>query len=87
MRYYGSMLGFIFGLLLAAISLILWTLDRTYQHVPSRELKRLARSGDEVAALLYRAVAYGMSLRLLLAGGALVFLVLALVCLVSAVGT
>ncbi|HSX42948.1 MAG TPA: CBS domain-containing protein [Candidatus Saccharimonadales bacterium] len=86
MRYYDTMLGFIFGLLLAGLSLVFWTLDRTYQHVPSKELKRLARHGDDVAVLLYRAAAYGMSLRVVLAGGALLFLIIALGCLVSAVG-
>ena len=42
------------------------TLQRLYSSVPSRELKRLARKGDHLAVALYRPVAYGASLRLLL---------------------
>lgn len=60
------MLSFIFSLVLGAFTLVCVVLYRTYQHVPAKELKRLARSGDEVAALLYRPVAYGLSLRVLL---------------------
>ena len=80
------MLGFIFGLLLAIAAIIFWTLQRTYQHVPAKELKRLARHGDDVAALLYRAAAYGVSLRALLAGGMVLFGALSLVVLVNSVG-
>jgi CBS domain containing-hemolysin-like protein len=60
------MIAFIFGLVLVLLGLVFWTLYRTYQHIPAKELKRLARSGDELAALLYRAAAYGVGLRLLL---------------------
>lgn len=74
------------GLLLALLALVLWVLYRTYQHVAPKELKRLARAGDEVAAVLYRPVAYGLSLNLLLRLLALVFGVLSLVCLTQAVG-
>lgn len=80
------MVNFIFGLILACIGLVLWIIYRTYLYVPSREIKRLARSGDEVAKLLYRAVAYGASLKLLLGTGMVVFGVLALVCLTNALG-
>lgn len=51
---------FFFGTLLLAISL-----KKTYSYVPAKELKRRARD-DEVARLLYRAVAYGESLDILL---------------------
>jgi CBS domain containing-hemolysin-like protein len=57
---------FILGLLLGMLALVFWVLYKTYEHVPAREIKRMARSGDEVAALLYKPVAYGLSLRLLL---------------------
>jgi CBS domain containing-hemolysin-like protein len=80
------MIGFIFGILLAAVALVFWTLERTYQHLPAKEIKRLARHGDEVAKLLYRAAAFGVSLRVLLLGGMVVFGILSLVCLVSAIG-
>ena len=80
------MLNLILGLLLVAGSIILLVLQRTYLHVPTRELKRLARSGDEVAQLLYRAAAYGMSLRILLSGGAIVFAAVSLICLTNVLG-
>lgn len=81
------MLIFILGLLLAVGAVVVWVLQRSYEHVPAKELKRLARSGDDVAVLLYRAAAYGMSLRVLLGTGFIVLAALALVCLVSALGT
>lgn len=86
LQYYSCMIFFILGLVLALVALVFWTLQKTYQHVPAKELKRLARHGDEIAALLYRPVAYGFSLQLLLGFTALLFAALALVCLVHAVG-
>lgn len=80
------MLSFIFGLLLAVGAVVVWTLQRSYQHVPAHELKRLARHGDDVAQLLYRAAAYGMSLHVLLGGGAVLLAALSLACLVQALG-
>jgi len=80
------MFGFILGLLLAALALIFWTLERATQNVPAKELKRLARHGDDVAALLYRAVAYGMSLRVLLTALAVLTGAFSLAVFVSAVG-
>ncbi len=52
------------GLLLLTFLTI--SLERTYYRVKPAELKRRAREGDPFAAGLYRAVAYGASLRLLL---------------------
>jgi putative hemolysin len=52
------------GLLL--LTLLTVSLQRTYYFFPVRELKRQARAGDRDARVLYRAVAYGGSLRLLL---------------------
>lgn len=80
------MFGFILGLVLAVCAIVFWVLERTYQHVPARELKRLARRGDEVAALLYRPVAYGVSLQVFLAVVGTVLAALALVSLVSSLG-
>jgi CBS domain containing-hemolysin-like protein len=80
------MFEFILGVLLAAVAVVSWVLLRTYQHIPGRELKRLARRGDEIAQLLYRAVAYGMSLRLLLGSVVAVSGALSLLALSSAVG-
>ncbi len=81
------MVDIILGLLLTAVALALLVLERSYQQVPARELKRLARGGDEVAELLYRAAAYGASLRVLLNGCAVIAAVVALICLVAALGT
>jgi len=80
------MFSFLLGLLLAVVAVVFWTLLRTYQHVPARELKRRARKGDEVAALLYRAVAYGMGLRVLLGGAFLLFGALSLAAFAGAMG-
>ncbi len=78
------MLYFILGSLSAVVAVVFWVLRQTYVHVPSRELKRLARRGDPLADLLYRAVAYGASLRALLTGGVVIFGALALVAFASA---
>lgn len=81
-----NMLNFILGLVLAAGAIVLLVLWRTYLHVPAKELKRLARSGDDVAVLLYRAAAYGMSMQVLLGGGMVVLAALALIALSNAFG-
>ncbi|HEX8182863.1 MAG TPA: CBS domain-containing protein [Candidatus Saccharimonadales bacterium] len=57
---------YILGLLLLCFAFLLLMLQKTYYYFPARELKRQARSGDNEAAAMYRAVAYGASLRLLL---------------------
>jgi CBS domain containing-hemolysin-like protein len=53
-------------LILAGLSLLTISLQRTYQSVPVKELKRRAQSGDEIALLLHRAASYGHSLRAVL---------------------
>lgn len=53
-------------LLLAGLTLLTISLQRTYGSVPLKEMKRRARSGDTVAATLYRAASFGSSLRALL---------------------
>jgi CBS domain containing-hemolysin-like protein len=80
------MFEFILGALLAVVAVVSWVLLRTYQYVPEHELKRLARRGDEVAQLLYRAAAYGVNLRVLLGLVAVASGVLSLVSLASAMG-
>lgn len=79
------MLNFILGILCTVLAVTAWVLLQTYRHVPRHELKRLARH-DEVAALLYRAVAYGASLKVLLSCAATVFGVLALAAFSAAIG-
>jgi CBS domain containing-hemolysin-like protein len=54
------------GLLLLIVSLLALALQRFYSSIPAKELKRLANRGDHLAAALYRPVAYGASMRLLL---------------------
>ncbi|MET0779489.1 MAG: CBS domain-containing protein [Candidatus Saccharimonadales bacterium] len=56
------------GLLLLVISLLAMALQRFYSSIPAKELRRLANRGDHLAAILYRPVAYGASMRLLLWG-------------------
>jgi CBS domain containing-hemolysin-like protein len=60
------MVTFIVALILLGLALFGIALRKTYDYLPRKELKRQARSGDKVAKTLYRAVAYGPSLRLLL---------------------
>ncbi len=52
--------------LLASLSLLTISLQRTYRRTPIKELKLRAREGDEIAILLYKAAAYGHSLRAVL---------------------
>ena len=54
------------GFALLALGLLALALQRFYSSVPAKELKRLAARGDHLAQALYRPVAYGASLRLLL---------------------
>lgn len=56
----------IISLLLGGLTLLVISLQRTYGHVPEKELKRRARGGDSFAKGLHRAAAYGASLRALL---------------------
>jgi CBS domain containing-hemolysin-like protein len=60
------MIGIISGVVLILLALLALALQRLYSSIPSRELKRLARRGDHLAAALYRPVSYGASTRLLL---------------------
>jgi CBS domain containing-hemolysin-like protein len=57
---------FIFALCLIALALVGVVVRKTYYYVPTRELKRQAERHDPLASSLYRAVAYGSSLRALL---------------------
>lgn len=51
----------IFGVVLGIIAVSTFVLAKVYAQVPAKELKRRARKGDEIAALLYRAASYGVS--------------------------
>ncbi len=80
------MIAFLLSLVFAILALVFRALYKTYEHVPARELKRMARGGDDVAVLMYRPVAYGMSLKLLLGFFVLVFGAASLGFMVQAVG-
>ncbi|HJQ09279.1 MAG TPA: CBS domain-containing protein, partial [Candidatus Saccharimonadales bacterium] len=60
------MMAVIFGSLLILLGLVAMALQRFYSSVPAKELKRLAARGDHLASALFRPVAYGASMRLLL---------------------
>jgi CBS domain containing-hemolysin-like protein len=53
-------------IVLAALTFVLISVQRTYSHKPVRQLRHLARQGDPVAEALYRAASYGYSLTLLM---------------------
>jgi len=60
------MVTFAFAILLLAVMLLALALRKTYTVLTVRELKRRAREHDPVAQMLYKAAAYGTSLRTLL---------------------
>lgn len=59
---------FLTALLLAGLTLFAISLKRTYAQIPAKELKRRAREGDRISIALYKAAAYGHSLRAVLWG-------------------
>lgn len=60
------MISLILGLLCALIALSFLSLLKTYQHIPAKEVKRMARAGDSTASVLYKPIAYGASLSVVL---------------------
>jgi CBS domain containing-hemolysin-like protein len=60
------MSAFIFAILLILLALLALTLEKTYFYVPSKELRRLASRGDNVAQTLLTAEMYGAELKLIL---------------------
>jgi CBS domain containing-hemolysin-like protein len=54
------------GTLLISFGLLSLALQRFYSSIPAKELKRLAAHGDHLAVSLFRPVAYGESMRVLL---------------------
>ncbi len=71
--------------LLAGLTLLAISLQRTYGSVPLKELKRRAKAKDSVAQTLLRVTAYGASLRALL--WAVIVFFAALFCIVAAGAT
>lgn len=53
-------------IILAFLTLLSISLERTYRATPLKELKRQARQGNELAAALVRAAGYGYSLQIVL---------------------
>lgn len=53
-------------IIFAALTVVGLALQKTYDQVPAYELKRQAQKGNADAKILYRAVAYGPSLKVLL---------------------
>lgn len=53
-------------LALGLVTVVAVLLQKTYGHVPAKELKRRAQSDEANAQALYRVVAYGVSLRIFL---------------------
>jgi CBS domain containing-hemolysin-like protein len=84
--YYTYMLTFVFGLICTVLALVFLVLRKTYRQIPAKELKRLARHGDQVAGLLYRPVAYGLSLNIVLSSVASLLAAFGLVLLVNGAG-
>ena len=60
------MTSFIFAILLILLALLALTLEKTYFYLTPIELKRLARSDDQLAKTLFSAEAYGNELKVLL---------------------
>jgi CBS domain containing-hemolysin-like protein len=60
------MVGFILALVLLGIALLALALQKTYSVLTEKELRRRARAKDPIATVLYRAVAYGATLRTVL---------------------
>src|SRR6476660_274659 len=60
------MISIALGVLCALVALSALSLLKTYQHIPAREVKRMARSGDATASVLYKPIAYGANLSLVL---------------------
>lgn len=54
------------SILLAFLTILAVSLQRTYSKVPLKELKHRARKGDEMAAAIIKAAGYGHSLRAIL---------------------
>lgn len=60
------MISLIISLILTVLLLAATVLLKTYKSVPLKELKRQARSGDDLASALYKVAAYGRSVDILL---------------------
>lgn len=80
------MIMLIVGIVLAILCTASWVTARAYGHIPARELKRRVRQGDELAAVLYKVAAYGLSVQIVLYVFAALCLYAAYLLLVQSVG-
>ena len=80
------MLYFIFGSIFTLLAVFFGVLYVTYASIAVQELKKRARAGDEIARLLYRAVAYGANTKVLLVSLGLVSLYFGYILMDIAVG-
>ncbi len=60
------MTDFILSILFLALAMAAVVMQKTYFYIPEKELKRQAANQEPLAEVLWRAAAYGMSLRVLL---------------------
>jgi CBS domain containing-hemolysin-like protein len=60
------MVTFLECLVLIGLVCLSVSLQKTYRHLPAKELRRRSRAGDSYAAALYKAAGYGVSLDMLL---------------------
>lgn len=76
---------FVLLILLAGLTLLAISLQRTYGSVPLKELKRRATKGDKTAATMHKVAVFGTSLRAVL--WAVILVLAALFCIVATNGT
>lgn len=80
------MTSLIIGLALGLVTVVLAALYASLHSVRRNELKRRARRGDAVAAVLYRSVSYGAATKLVIGGLAAIIGYMALVLWIGSVG-
>lgn len=74
------------GLLCAILAITCGVIYKTFAHTSAKELKRRARYGDEIAALLYSSVSYGLPAKLIVGGVGLLSAYGAAMLFIDAVG-
>lgn len=75
------MMLFLFSVVFVLLAVLTVVMQKTYFYIPPRELKRQAARRDPLAEVLWRAVAYGAALRMLLWGATAIFAATGLVLL------
>jgi CBS domain containing-hemolysin-like protein len=78
------MMSLILGSVCAVLAIVFAALYRAFGSTTPTELKRRARSGDEIAKILYRSVSYGLAAKILLGALGLLSLYGAFVLLIAA---